>query len=364
MMATEDNLAVGADNLLLGSVGVHPDQRMLVVEEPDDCTLFEKRLADFIVQRAGFHGVTAVRRSPALIADPRDFSRDTLQMMQEVDHTLFLSRLGDHCRFTDLDAPCSKTICYVRSLDMLGSAFAGTCNRLFHSLLERFESELFAAREWRIQCPLGTDIRGEFVWPDQGSEGNFSMNLFPVTTFRPVPCDTASGRVALSRWLMPGAAPKVDNAYMMLEETIVAEVSEGELTGFTGPIDTVNAAHRHYDHVAGTLGINRNRIHSWHAGLNPFTRFDGDLATDEGLAEWESISFASPRYLHFHTCGDIPPGEISWSLFNPTVQVDGETIWQDGQFLWLQRPDIRSLLDDTPGALSLLEPSADIGIGQ
>ena len=362
-MATMDNLTAGADNLLLRSMGVRPDQRMLVVEEPDDCTLFERRLADFVIHRAAFHGVAAVRRSPALIADPGDFPRDILQVMQEVDHALFLSRLGDYCRFTDLEAPCSKTICYVRSLDMLGSAFAGTCNQLFHSLLEKFESELFAAREWRIRCPLGTDIRGEFVRPDPGDEDSFSMNLFPVTTFRPVPCDAACGRVTLSRWLMPGAAPKVDNAYMMLEEPIVAEVSDGELTGFTGPTESVSAAHRHYDHVAETLGINRNRIHSWHAGLNPFARFDGDLATDRGLAEWESISFASPRYLHFHTCGDVPPGEITWSLFNPTVKIDGETFWQDGQFLWLQRPDIRPMLEATPGAISLLETSADIGVG-
>ncbi len=363
-MATMDNLTAGADNLLLRSVGIRPGQRMLVVEEPDDHTLVERRLADFIVHRAGFHGVTAARRSPALTADPGDFPRDILQLMQGVDHTLFLSRLGDYCRFTDLKAPCSKTICYVRSLEMLGSAFAGTCNRLFQSLLERFESELFAAREWRVRCPLGTDIRGEFVWPDQESEGNFSMNLFPVTTFRPVPCNTAYGQAALSRWLMPGGAPKIDNAYMVLEETIVAEVSDGELTGFTGPVESVRAAQDHYDHVAGTLGINRNRIHSWHAGLNPFAGFDGDLATDRGLSEWESISFASPRYLHFHTCGDVPPGEITWSLFNPTVQVDGQTFWQDGQFLWLQRPEIRAMLDATPGALSLLETSADIGIGR
>ncbi len=362
-MATMDNLTAGADNLLLDSMGIGPDQRMLVVEEPDDCTLFEKRFADFIVQHAGFHGVTSVRRSPALVADPKDFPRDILQMMQEVDHTLFLSRLGDYCRFTNLEAPCSKTICYVRSLDMLGSAFAGTCNRLFHSLLERFESELFAAREWRIRCPLGTDIRGGFAW-DQDSEGEFSMNLFPVTTFRPAPCGTADGRVALSRWLMPGGAPKVDNARLMLDETIVAEVSNGELTGFTGSIESVRAANDHYDHVAGTLGINRNRIHSWHAGMNPFTRFDGDLATDRGLAEWEAISFASPRYLHMHTCGDIPPGEISWSVFNPTVEVDGQTLWEDGQFLWLQRPDIRPMLDASPGALALLETSADIGVGR
>ena len=72
-MAAMDNLTAGADNLLLDSMGVDPNQRMLVVEEPDDCTLFEKRFADFIVQRAGFHGVTSVRRSPALIADPGDF---------------------------------------------------------------------------------------------------------------------------------------------------------------------------------------------------------------------------------------------------------------------------------------------------
>ena len=36
-----------------------------------------------------------------------------------------------------------------------------------------------------------------------GSDDEFSLSLFPVTTFKPVPCDTANGTVALSRWLVP-----------------------------------------------------------------------------------------------------------------------------------------------------------------
>ena len=186
------------------------------------------------------------------------------------------------------------------------------------------------------------------------------MQLFPVTTFKPVPCNAANGSVALSRWLMPGAAAKVDPAIVEFSDVVHAVVNDGELTDLKGNAESVQRINNHYDLVSKTLGIRRNRIHSWHAGMNPRTFFHGNANTE--LDEWSAISFASPRYLHFHTCGDIPPGEIAWSIFNPSVWIDDELYWQNGELVWLQRQDNQLLIEKTVDAECLLENSLDIGL--
>jgi len=229
-------------------------------------------------------------------------------------------------------------------------------------LLEKLETELMAAKTWHICCDLGTDIGGSFCWPsrEQGVDDEFSLKLFPVTTFKPVPCNTAKGNIALSRWLVPGAAAKVEPSTLSFDEVVTVEVHEGTIKEMRGPSHSVKKISDYYDFVSRQLGVTRNRVHSWHAGINPFTSYQGNI--DDELEEWGATSFASPRYLHFHTCGDIPPGEIAWSIFNPTVNIDGETFWKDGQFTWLQRDDNRKILSGSKNGETLLQISQNIGI--
>jgi hypothetical protein len=218
------------------------------------------------------------------------------------------------------------------------------------------------AKEWRITCSLGTDIKGSFCWPSArgGKDNEFTLSLFPVNTFKPVPCDTANGKVAVSRWLMPGGAAKVEPATLGFEGVVIVDVSDGTIGTMDGPPESVRAVIDHYNFVAEALNVRRDRVHSWHAGVNPQTWFCGRI--DDDLERWGAISFASPRYLHFHTCGDTPPGEVAWSVFNPTVRIDGEIYWENGEFVWLKRRSNLSLIAQYPGADCLLEESADIGI--
>ncbi|MGI9336566.1 MAG: hypothetical protein ACR2RL_25730, partial [Gammaproteobacteria bacterium] len=170
----------------------------------------------------------------------------------------------------------------------------------------------------------------------------------------------ANGTVVISRWLMPGGAAKVQPATVSFEGHVTMRVRDGMLGAVDGPTASVCTVAQHYDLVANELGVTRNRVHSWHAGINPHTFFTGPVEDD--LERWGAVSFSSPRYLHFHTCGDVPPGEIAWSVFNPTVWVDGEIYWHGGQFVWLEREDNRALIARYPGAECLLAESADIGV--
>ena len=45
---------------------------------------------------------------------------------------------------------------------------------------------------------------------------------------------------------------------------------------------------------------------------------------------WSNTMFVSPKYLHFHTCGNYAPGEICWMVANSTIKIDGKEIFEKG----------------------------------
>ena len=364
MMPKADQVSLlrGIDNLLLTCVGMQTGDSVLLVQEPRNERIYCTQLTEKIAARVRQLGAKATLQTYDLITEPGAFPAELIKAMEQADHTIFLSRIGDYSRFVPISGRSTKTQCYALDAQMLASHYAGACYKLMTRLHQKLEAELMAAKHWNFSCALGTDLSGEFCWPSQqgGEDDDFTLQLFPVTTFKPVPCNTANGQVALSRWLMPGGVAKVEPSHLHFEGVVMAKVEAGSVSGFEGPAKVVKQANAHYDFVADSLQINRNRVHSWHAGINPHTAFDGCMV--EELPRWESISFASPRYLHIHTCGDVPPGEITWSVFNPTVKIDGETYWKNGQFVWYQREDNRALIEEVAGGECLLELSRCIKV--
>ena len=76
------------------------------------------------------------------------------------------------------------------------------------------------------------------------------------------------------------------------------------------------------------FGIDPDVVHSWHAGLHDGCPAGLDPHGDPDL--WSNTVFGSPAWLHLHTCGAYAPGEICWMVADPTVEVDGRALWQDG----------------------------------
>ena len=102
-------------------------------------------------------------------------------------------------------------------------------------------------------------------------------------------------------------------------------------------------ARRHFDHVAELCGIEPMFVHSWHAGIHPGCAFDG--AASDSFERWSGSAFGNPRLLHFHTCGQEPPGQISLNILDPTLEIDGTPLWQAGRL----HPE---RLADSPGILA------------
>lgn len=356
----QSNPEEGARNLLLGCVGVQPGERILIVCEEDHEQHYCSKMSAHVDRVARELGARPKCLATPVIDNPGAFPEELILQMSQAEHTVFLNRMADHARFIKIPGKSSKTICYALDEGLLGSAFATLPHKLMMSLLTRLERELDAAKQWRITCPLGSDAKGTFEWNGDEDE-DFTFGLFPVTTFKPVPCGTMSGKVALAHWLIPGGKANYEPAFLPISKPVMAHVEMGRLCELEGDPESVKPIEDHREMVAQKFGIDRDFVHSWHVGMNPHTF--SDRPADEDLGRWGAISFASPRYLHFHTCGDYAPGEIAWSIFDPTVTIDGVDFWKDGEFVWLKRSDNAALISEFPGAECIYEMRRDLGVG-
>ena len=121
-----------------------------------------------------------------------------------------------------------------------------------------------------------------------------------------------SGRVVLSDYLTSTCSQVYNPAWIAIPEPVIAEVELGRIVGFHGSAESVKQIEMHYATVANRFGIQADIIHSWHAGIHDACRFDGSPDLNPDL--WSNSIFGSPKYLHFHTCGDYAPGEICWMV--------------------------------------------------
>ncbi len=141
----------------------------------------------------------------------------------------------------------------------------------------------------------------------------------------------------------------------IVDGVVLAHIVSGRIERFVGTKKDVVAVERHYDMVAEKFGIDRNAVHSWHAGFHPHSSYDQPAI--DNLARW------SGAIIWPHTCGSYAPGEICVSVFDPTITVDGEELWSHGVFSFAQAPEVQALMDRYPGMRELFEnPNTDIGL--
>lgn len=358
----------GARNLLVGCVGLSAGERLLIVREEGPAGHYEPAVSAHIAEEAQRLGAD-VRLCPAPAADGPEAALDGLAAaMAGADHTVFLSPIGDRLRFRRIPGEGSKTMCYALDLGLLGADFCRVPHALLSQVHDRLVAALAETRRWRITCPLGTDVTGEMTPPvptapaagaTTGGALAFTLALFPVMIFPPLSCARMTGRVVLGRWLTTTATHDYEDDVLHLDAPVTALIDRGRITGFEGPADLARRVTGHYARVGERFGIDPAVVGSWHAGINPKTFYSG--RAEDGLARWGSVAFGSPRYTHFHTCGD-DPGEICWSLFDASISFDGTSYWRDGRFVFLDRPEARALLSAYPGAERAFEMRWDIGL--
>ena len=364
---TPENLQKGAQNLLLGCVGLAPGEQVLLVREDPGPGYYDAAAGDAVEAEARRLGAQVHSLWTAAPLDgPESFPKVVAAAMQEVDHTIFFSRIGDQVRFASLPGHGTCTMTYALDAGYLASDFCTLPHALMQAVLSRFEAELDRAQAFRITCPLGTDVTGSLAPPAAAESGtaeektDFTLKLFPLAIFRPISCTDMSGRVMLANWLMATGNQSYEPQILDLDTPVAAVIEQGRIVDFEGEAALCAKVRGHYARVAGLFGIDSRVVHSWHVGIHPKTYYEG--TAQDNVDRWGNVMFASPRYLHFHTCGDYAPGEIAWSVIDTSVSLDGTPYWQDGRFVFLEREDLRALLADYPGCEDAFEMRMDIGL--
>lgn len=352
--------ARGARNLLLNCAGARAGDRLLIAYEPAAFGYFDADARDCVRREAEDLGIDVDAVDVGFDPETPHLSEALLRRMNEFDIILFLARLGDQLRFSDMPPGKRIIVSFALNAHLFGTGFGTAHHAAFLDLKRGINAALSAAREIRITCPAGTDLVGRTDTPLR-PEGDTSIMRFPMSVFTPVPAAGFSGRVALAGFLTGTGSRYYDDYTVEFGDQLFAIMEAGRLTGFEGRYADVARANAQYDRVAAMFGIDRNFVHSWHAGIHPGCGYPWQAR--ESYERWGGVAFGNPRILHVHTCGAYAPGEISWNVIDPTIEADGIRYWENGVFRADRLPDGPEILRKYPCAARVFEhPDPEIGL--
>lgn len=349
----------GALNLLRNCANATAGDKLLIAYEPPEYGYFDTEAVGVVSRAAESLGLKVDPVDVGFSPDNPHLSADLLARFEAADIILFLARLGDQLRFSDMPQGKTIIVSFALTRELFGSGFANGHHTAFLELKTAVNKALDRAENVRLTCPLGTEITGR---PEMNltHDGDTSILRFPMSVFTPVPAHSFSGRAAMT-FLTGTGSRYYDDYSPEFSAPVFALMENGRLTGFEGAAKDVARADAQYDRVSGLFGIDRNFVHSWHAGIHPGCGYPWDMR--QNFERWGGAAFGNPRILHFHTCGAYAPGEISWNIIDPTIEVDGVTLWEDGTFRADRLPGGPAILGRYPGVAELFAaPDRDIGL--
>jgi len=350
----------GAISLLRDCVGGCKGQRLLIVSEPADSGYYDDQAPKLTAMAGRALGMTVFSTESDSFVNSDDEREIILDALRGFDHIVFFSRIGDQIRFADTTAIPSSTMCYTLDSASLNSKFGTACHHGMAEIRAAIDRAFENSSEIRVTCPRGTDYVGR---PDTGGKVPLeeSLKRFPLLVPRPVPANGFRGRIALSRFLIGTGNRFYEPYYLSLPNDVFAIVENNTIIEFEGSPADVKRVEEHYRCVSEQLGITPFYVDSWHAGIHPGCNFEADAESD--IMRWSGSAFGNPRILHFHTCGEYVPGEISWNILDPTIDLDGIRLWDEGTLHIERLPEAEEVLYRHPNlALLFKSPERTIGL--
>lgn len=353
---------LGARNLLINCAHAKAGDRLLIAHEPADLGYYDGKVTGHIAAAGRALGLHVEAIDVGFNPDKPHLTPALMAAFERADIILFLSRLGDQLRFSDMPAGKTIIVSFAVNEELLGSGFGTGHYEAFAKTKRAVNNALAKALDVRVTCLAGTDFRGQPMM-NLTASGDTTIKRFPMSVFAPVPAHSFSGRVALCGFLTGTGSRYYDEYHLNFAGRVWALMENGRLTGFDGDPADVAKANAHYDHVSERFGIDRNFVHSWHAGIHPGCGYLWDM--NDNVERWGGTAFGNPRILHFHTCGAYAPGEISWNMVDPTIWLDGVAIWDRGKLHLERLAGGPKILADYPDVAALFsDPDRHIGIGE
>ena len=356
----ENKLKLGAKNLVTGCFSDVFGKTVLIVAE--DPTLGWYDAAAPASVETALEEMGAKVKTLIVGAPKNRIFKFVQAAIDSVDEVIFFARIGDQGRFKfQYDSPHS-VMSYALNAEMLAGGYGTLNHSSMVALKDAIDDVTLTADNIRVTCPLGTDFMGS---PGnsllEGSE--VVVSRYPMGVPKPVLAEGFSGVVKLTHFLTPTGSKVYKPAYLQLSDVVTVLVDGTRMVDMVGPTDLVRNFRLHYEQVATKFGLKAFNVDSWHAGIHPLMKYDS-LASSNPV-RWSQSVFASPRILHFHTCGIGPPGEICWMIVDPTITIDGVNLWENGRLRPERFQQTRQVLElDSDLAMAFLSPADAIGLDE
>ena len=340
---TDESALEGVHNLLTNVGGVKSGTKLLIVNarggggEPEVSDLIEREAL-----KMGAHvDVMWTENSRAL----EEISPIAAAAYKTADVTIFNHRIGAIVRFLPRERG-TFVINYAVTRALLATPMARMHPAYWIEMLKKLQPVLGRAKSWRVTCPNGTDLTCPLD-PGAGpghavpSGQTFSTAEFPAGVFVPLPALECSGKLAM-RWFNVSGLRYFDPVQKSFDDVVIATVENGRMTKIDGKPGTVAQVRAFFDMIGKRVNKDPYVVNSWHAGVNasavPTERINGDLDA------WMWVAHNHPRVAHFHVMGEEIPGEYSLIVLDPTIEIDGEKLWDRGKFVFADKPEVKSAI--------------------
>lgn len=352
-------IAAGADNLLIAGAGVRSGERVLIVVEPAGVGHYADGLADYLVAAADRIGAHAEVLTVPLTSGPETAPAGLLTAIEAAQRTVFLHRLGDQLRFRPVPGSGTKLVSYTLDPDYLAADFGRTPAALFQEVHDRILELLSGARRYSIRCANGSRATMKLRRAHSIQVTPFTVGNFPVMIIPPIDAAGLNGRLVFTHALTSTGIHDFPGAEVPLATPVTVVVESGRIVEIGGEPALVSRIEAHFERIGGLFGGDRRALFSWHTGINPTTFFRG--RAEDAPGRWSGVAFGSPRYSHFHLCGEAP-GEVSAAIFDATIMFDDRIIWQNGQLVAFSPTEIQELAARHGVDPAILTTRREIGI--
>ena len=350
----------GAENLIEGCIGDVTDKTILLVCEDPTLGWYDNDSPIIVETELLARGAKVQKLNVGL---PENIPNANVQeAMHLADQVIFFSRIGDQGRFNAQYQGSNSVMCYSRNAKMLNSGFGTLAHIAMCALKNAIDEVILNAEHISVTCPEGTHFEGS-PNTNQESKTEVFISRFPMGVHTPVLADRFRGRVCVSRYLTPTGSKVYKPECLKLETPVTAHFKGNLIEKFSGSPSVVTKVEEHYQNIAQEFNLDKYNIHSWHAGIHPLMEYDRHISNCP--TRWSETVFSSTRFLHFHTCGKEPPGEICWMILDPTIVINGVALWENGFLCPNRFPQTNAILKNWPSLKSAFNlPSREVGLLQ